>query len=88
MFRSRSVDLANMAPTLAVMRTEMAEQTKNQSKTLARWMVPLLLVPGVTLASTTYDRAQVVRSVPVYETVSYEVPVEECRTERKTQHPC
>ncbi len=53
-----------------------------RAKTWARWMVPLLLVPGVTLASTTYDRARVVSSVPVYETVSYQVPVEECRTER------
>ncbi len=66
---------------MAAMNT--AEQTgKNPAKAVARWMAPLLLIPGVALASSTYDQARVVRSVPVYESVSYEVPVEECRTER------
>ena len=52
------------------------------ARSIARWMVPLVMLPGVTLAATTYDRARVVSSEPIYETVSYEVPVEECRTER------
>lgn len=59
-----------------------ANRKSQRAKALARWLAPLVLVPGVTLASTTYDRARVVSSVPVYETVAYEVPVEECRTER------
>lgn len=44
--------------------------------------LPLVLVPGLTLAASTYDRARVVSAQPVYETVSYEVPVQECRSEQ------
>lgn len=44
--------------------------------------LPLVLVPGLTLAAGTYDRARVVSAQPVYETVSYEVPVQECRSEQ------
>ena len=88
-----------MAATLAVMRLDMAdlivkmrtaaqpEPKQKRVSTAARWLAPLLLLPGVTLASTSYDRARVVSSVPIYETVSYEVPVEECRSERVAHPP-
>ena len=44
--------------------------------------LPLVLVPGLALSASTYDRARVVSAQPVYETVSYEVPVQECRMEQ------
>ena len=61
--------------------------SKLNKKILARWVAPLVLIPSVTFASvasasTVHDRARVVSSVPVYETVSRQVPVQECRTER------
>ena len=62
--------------------TSTEQPRKSAVQAAARWMVPLLLVPGVALASSTFDQARVVRSIPVYENVAYEVPVEECRTER------
>jgi uncharacterized protein YcfJ len=37
------------------------------------------LVPGMALARGAYDYAQVVSSEPMYQTVSYSVPVEQCR---------
>ncbi|MEQ8859341.1 MAG: glycine zipper 2TM domain-containing protein [Pseudomonadales bacterium] len=40
------------------------------------------LVPSVALADSRYQYAQVVSSNPIYETVSYSVPVEQCRQER------
>lgn len=53
-------------------------QRSSVMKTLARWTAPLLLVPGMTLAATSYDRAPVTQVEPVYETVRYTVPVEVC----------
>ena len=58
------------------------ESPKSSSKRWAKWLMPVLLVPSVTLASTTYDRARVVGVDPIYETVSYESPVQECRTQQ------
>ncbi len=55
---------------------------KSKAKTIARFALPALLVPSLALGATTYDRARVVGVTPVYESVAYEVPVEECRTER------
>ncbi len=43
--------------------------------------LPLLLAPSLALGATTYDRAQVVSTTPVYETIQYTVPVEACRNE-------
>ncbi len=40
------------------------------------------LVPGLVLADTHYARAQVVSVEPLYETVSYEVPREQCHMQR------
>ncbi len=40
------------------------------------------LVPGVALADGRYQYAQVLASDPIYQTVSYTVPVEQCRQER------
>ena len=58
-----------------------AEKSR-KSKWVARWLVPALLVPSVAMASTSYDRARVVAADPIYERVSYEVPVRECRSEQ------
>ncbi len=48
----------------------------------ARALLPFLLIPATAMGATTYDRARVVNVDPVYETVSYNVPVEQCREER------
>ncbi len=53
-----------------------------RAKTVARLALPALLVPGLALGATSYDRARVVGVTPVYQTVNYEVPVEQCRAER------
>ena len=65
------------------------EQVARQCRTLPvgrgllrTCVVTLGVVPGLALGSAAYDEARVVRTVPVYETVSYEVPAETCRTER------
>ena len=52
------------------------------AKNLARFALPALLAPSLALGATTYDRARVVGVSPIYESVAYEVPVEECRMER------
>ncbi|NIP15173.1 MAG: glycine zipper 2TM domain-containing protein [Pseudomonadales bacterium] len=44
-------------------------------------LVVLGLAPALAAAATSYDRARVVSVEPLYETVSYEVPREECRIE-------
>jgi len=44
-------------------------------------MLPALLAPSLTFAATVYDQARVISSEPVYENVSVEVPVRECRDE-------
>ena len=61
-------------------------------KNLARVAAPLLLVPAIAFSATTpsdtipsdtiYDRARVVSADPIYETVSYDVPVEQCREQQ------
>ncbi|MCZ6711769.1 MAG: glycine zipper domain-containing protein [Gammaproteobacteria bacterium] len=52
----------------------------------ARFLKPLLLIgvlwPALALAVTSYDRAEVVAVVPLYETVSYEVGREQCHIQR------
>jgi uncharacterized protein YcfJ len=49
-----------------------------RAKTL---LLVVLLAPALAAAGTSYDRASVVSVEPLYETVSYEVPREECRIE-------
>lgn len=44
-------------------------------------LLPVLLAPALALAGTSYDRARVVSVEPLYETVSYAVPREECHLE-------
>ncbi len=53
-----------------------------RAKTVAKFALPALLVPSLALGATSYDRARVVGVTPVYESVAYEVPVEQCRAER------
>lgn len=54
----------------------------NKFEIKAKALLPLLLVPATAMGATTYDRARVVDVEPLYETVSYDVPVEQCRQER------
>lgn len=63
--------------------------SKNSKTTLTKFKqaamrvaLPTLLLPGLAFGATSYDRARVVGVDPIYETVSYDVPVEECRDER------
>lgn len=49
---------------------------------LKRLVATLVLAPGIALAGTSYDRADVVRVEPVYETVAFSAPVERCADER------
>jgi uncharacterized protein YcfJ len=44
------------------------------------------LVPSVALADGRYQYARVLSSQPIYETVSYSVPVEQCRQETVAYH--
>jgi uncharacterized protein YcfJ len=53
-----------------------------KAKNLARWALPVLLAPSLTFATTVYDQARVLSSEPVYESVSVEVPVRECRDQQ------
>jgi uncharacterized protein YcfJ len=60
---------------------------KSVATTLARIALPALMVPSLAFASTSYDRssyerADVVGVDPIYESVSYDVPVQECRQEQ------
>ncbi len=45
-------------------------------------LVPLIFMSGSATAATTYDRADVVSVHPVYETVAFSTPVEQCHEER------
>ncbi len=47
-----------------------------------RVLAPLLLLPTIALAGTSYDYAKVVGVEPIYETVSYAIPREQCFDER------
>jgi uncharacterized protein YcfJ len=55
-----------------------------------RYVTPLLLVPSFALAGTSVDRAQVVDVEPVYRSVEYTVPTEQCRlvevAQRRDRH--
>lgn len=44
-----------------------------------RYVTPMLLTPMVTFAGTSVDHAQVVDVEPVYRSVEYTVPTEQCR---------
>ncbi len=46
----------------------------------------IALLPAAAVAGTSYDRADVVAVEPLYETVSYEVPREQCHVQR-TAYP-
>jgi uncharacterized protein YcfJ len=62
-----------------------AQYRQAKTSTAAKWarlVLPVLLVPSVALASTTYDQARVIGADPIYENVTVEVPVRECRTEQ------
>ena len=54
----------------------------NKCQIKAKTLLPLLLMPATAMGATTYDRAKVVDVEPVLETISYNVPVEQCRQER------
>ena len=54
----------------------------NLGRNAAIAAVPLMLAPSLVLGATTYERARVVGVSPVYETVSYDVPMEQCREEQ------
>ena len=47
-------------------------------------LVVAALVPSVALADHRYQYAKVLSSHPIYETVSYSVPIEQCRDETVT----
>jgi uncharacterized protein YcfJ len=49
-------------------------------------LVVAALVPSVALANHGYQYAKVLSSDPIYETVSYSVPVEQCRDETVAYH--
>ncbi len=48
--------------------------------------IPVLFVSAAGHAGTSYERARVVDVQPLYKTVSYTVPVEQCRQERVAYH--
>jgi len=48
----------------------------------ARSLLPLLLVPATALADGRHLHARVLSAQPIYQAVSYTVPVEQCRYER------
>jgi uncharacterized protein YcfJ len=52
----------------------------------ARFFKPALLMgvllPGLAMAATSYDRAEVLSVEPLFETVTYEVPREQCHIQR------
>lgn len=49
-------------------------------------LLAAILLPSVALADHGYRYASVVASDPIYETVAYEVPVEQCRDEPGAYH--
>lgn len=51
------------------------------SKWLRHTMTAAVLAPTLVFADVSYERARVVDVAPVYETVSYNVPREQCRVE-------
>lgn len=55
-------------------------------KRVSSSLVAVVLVPSVALADHGYQYAKVVSSDPIYETVSYDVPVEQCRDETVAYH--
>lgn len=54
--------------------------------TVAQFVAPILLVPSLAFAGTSYDRARVVDVEPLYESVHYTVPTEQCHLERVPVH--
>jgi uncharacterized protein YcfJ len=50
--------------------------------TVAQFVAPILLVPSLALAGTSYDRARVVDVEPLYKSVHYTVPTEQCHLEQ------
>jgi uncharacterized protein YcfJ len=61
---------------------KMVVTTGANGKKFARLALPLLLVPSLAFSATSYDSARVVGVDPIYENVSYNVPVEQCREEQ------
>ncbi len=51
-----------------------------------RMFAPLLFVPTIAFAGTSYDYAKVLGVEPIYETVSFAVPHEQCYDERVAVH--
>ena len=56
--------------------------TRTIKAVLLRAVLSAVLMPGLALASHSYDRAKVVAVEPLYETVTYEVPREQCHVQR------
>lgn len=54
----------------------------SSNRILKPLLASIVLVPTLALAGTTYDRARVVAVEALYETVSYEVPREQCHVQR------
>ncbi len=52
------------------------------ARILKALLLTAVLLPALALAGTTYDRARVVSVQPLYETVNYEVPREQCHVQR------
>ena len=59
-------------------KTTSNKVSRGFAKKIARWSAPVLLVPAVSMAATSYEKAPVTGVEPVYETVRYSVPVEVC----------
>jgi len=68
--------------------TNQAKRSTNATrlKRAALLALPLVLAPSLTFAASTYERARVVDVDPIYKTVSYEVPVQQCHEARVRQH--
>jgi uncharacterized protein YcfJ len=69
---------------------EIVAEADMNGKRVTSVVLATALVPGVALARGGYDYAQVLSSDPMYQTVSYSVPVEQCTMQtvayREPQH--
>ncbi|MBX3705248.1 MAG: glycine zipper 2TM domain-containing protein [Pseudomonadales bacterium] len=57
-----------------------------RSRKLLSLLLPTLLVPSLAIAGGRHHEARVLSSKPIYQTVSYSVPVEQCRYEQVAYH--
>jgi uncharacterized protein YcfJ len=56
-----------------------ARQFWRYPMTVVRYLAPALLIPSVALAGGSIDHAKVVDVEPVYRSIEYQVPTEQCR---------